>query len=121
MNRDHIERVRTGRGLREVRVRGGTPRPRLDLAFELGRLHRSRDSWGPRGKLAVFQDSGLYRAYQAGYYGPYWWERTSGPWYTFHDQSVRIAYYRFLRAVYHLPAAEAWARVLQHVEDQKRR
>lgn len=100
---------------REMRITGGTPQLRRDAAFELGRMHRARDSWGPRGKTAVFQDQILTRAYQSGYYSPYWWERND-PRYRMQDYhpSKRIAYFRWLRAVHGTPALVAWRKMQQH-------
>ena len=37
----------------------------------------------------------------------YWWERRGGQWWDF-DTDPKHSYYKFLRAVYHMEAAEAW-------------
>lgn len=40
----------------------------------------------------------------------YWFDRRSGQWDSF-DANPKISYYKFLRAVYHMTAKEAYARM----------
>jgi hypothetical protein len=99
--------------VRRYAIHGGNIRLRRELAFELGRRHRSRDSKGPRGRLAVFDDLALTAAYVAGYYQPYWWERQAGALYEMHP-SKRIAYYRYWR-VRGYTASGAWKLAKEHI------
>jgi len=41
-----------------------------------------------------------------------WFDRRSGQWDSF-DANPKVSYYKFLRAVYHMTASEAWERVCQ--------
>lgn len=114
--RDHLKQLRHGMvygTTREFAIHGGTPRLRRELAFELGRMHRTRDSKGPKGRLAVFQDLALTAAYVAGYNSPYWWERHAQPW-DLHP-SKRIAYYRYWR-VRGYTASGAWKLAKEHIK-----
>lgn len=45
-----------------------------------------------------------------------WWEASRGQWWEF-DTNEQRSYYKFLRAIYKLPASEAWSRAKEQFSE----